>query len=67
MASWKAWAIMASPIQLSLPALEISSLYNPFSSRFPFPVASHRYNVYRFSDLHITPSFYHLATMYVYK
>ena len=56
MALWMAWAtiLMASPIQLiiSLPALEISSVYNPFSSRFPFPVAFHRCNVYRFNGLH---------------
>ena len=39
MASWMAWATMVSPIQLSLPALEINSVYNPFSSTFPFTVA----------------------------
>ena len=52
MASWMAWATMASPIQLSLPALEISSIYNPFSSRFLFPIAFYRCNVYRFNGLH---------------
>ena len=43
---------MASPIQLSLPAFEISSIYNPFYSRFLFPVAFHRCNVYRSNGLH---------------
>ena len=56
MALWQmAWATMASPIQLSLPALEISRVYNPFSSTFPFPVAFHRCNVYRFNGLHAIP------------
>ena len=55
MTLWMAWATMASPIQLSLPAFEISSIYNPFSSRFPFPAAFHRYNVYRFNGLHNIP------------
>ena len=32
--------------------LEISSAYNPFSSRFPFPVAIHRRNVWRVNGLH---------------
>ena len=37
MASWQmAWATVASPIQLSLPALEISSVYNPFPLDFRF-------------------------------
>ena len=35
--------------------LEISSAYNPFSSRFPFPVAIHRRNVYRVNGLHNIP------------
>ena len=52
MASWMACETMASLIQLSLPALEISSIYNPFSSRFPFLVAFHHCNVYRFNGLH---------------
>ena len=52
MASWMAWATMASPIQLSFLALEISSIYNPFLSRFPFPIAFHHCNVYRFNGLH---------------
>ena len=55
MASWMAWSTMASPIQLSLPALEISSVYNTFSSRFPFPVAFHRCSFYRFTGLHTIP------------
>ena len=55
MASWIACTIMALLIQLSLPALEISSVYNPFSSRFPFPVVFHRCNVYRFNGLHTIP------------
>ena len=50
-----AWATIALPIQLSLPALEISSVYNPFSSRFLFPVAFHRCNVDRFNGLHTIP------------
>ena len=54
MASWKAWETMASSIQLSLAALENSNLYNPFSSRFPFPVVFHRCNVYRFDGVHTT-------------
>ena len=41
MALWMVWATMASPIQLPLPALEISGVYKPFSSRFTFPVAFH--------------------------
>ena len=32
--------------------LEISSAYNPFSSRFPFPVAVHHCNGYRVNGLH---------------
>ena len=32
--------------------LEISSAYNPFSSRFPFPVAIHCHNLYRVDHLH---------------
>ena len=32
--------------------LEISSTYNPFISRFPFPVAVHRCSIYRFNGLH---------------
>ena len=68
MASWIAWATMASPIQLSLPALEISSVYNPSSSEFSFPVAFHRCNVYKFNGLHnIESPFYHLATMHMCK
>ena len=55
MALWKAWETMASSIQLSLPALENSNLYNPFSSRFPFPVIFDRCNVYRFNGVHTTP------------
>ena len=47
--------MMASPIQLYLPALEISSIYNPFYCRFPFPVAFHHCNVYRSSGLHAIP------------
>ena len=35
--------------------LEISSAYNPFSSRFPFPVAIHRRNVCRVNSLHNIP------------
>ena len=35
--------------------LEISSTYNPFSSRFPFPVAIHRCNVCRVNGLHNIP------------
>ena len=37
--------------------LEISSAYNPFSSKFPFPVAIHRHNVCRVNGLHNIPSF----------
>ena len=55
MALWMAWATMASPIELSFLALEISRVYNPFSSRFPFPLAFHRCNIYRFNGLHNTP------------
>ena len=55
MALWMAWATMASPIQLSLPALEISSIYNPFSSKLLFPVAFHPCNLYRFNGLHTIP------------
>ena len=50
-----AWATMASAIHLSPPALEISRVYNPFSSRFPFPVEFHCCNVYRFNGLHTIP------------
>ena len=46
---------VALPIQLSLPALEISSVYNPFCPRFPFPVAFHHCNVYSFNGLHTIP------------
>ena len=35
--------------------LEISSAYNPFSSRFSFPVAIHRCNVCRVNGLHNIP------------
>ena len=35
--------------------LEISSAYNPFSSRFPFPAAIHHHNVYRVNGLHNIP------------
>ena len=35
--------------------LEISSAYNPFSSRFPFPVVIHRRNVCRVNGLHNIP------------
>ena len=55
MALWMAWATMASPIELSFPALEISRVYNPFSSRFPFPLAFHLCNIYRFNGLHNIP------------
>ena len=55
MASWMAWAIMASPIQLPLPAFEISNIYNPFPSRFPFPFAFHHCNVCRLNGLHTIP------------
>ena len=55
MASWMAWGTMASSIQLSLPALEIRSVHNPFSSRFSFPVAFHCCIVYRFTGLHTIP------------
>ena len=41
---------MASAIQLSLPALEVSN-----SSRFPFPNGFHRCNIYRFNGLHTIP------------
>ena len=49
------WATMASLIQLPLPVLQISSVYNPFSSRFSFPVAFHHCNVYRFNGEHTIP------------
>ena len=55
MASWMASAIMASPIKLPLPAFEISNVYNPFSSRFPFPSAFHHRNVCRLNGLHTIP------------
>ena len=55
MTLWMAWATVALPIQLSLPALEISSIYNPFSSRFPFPVAFNRCNIYWFNGLLTIP------------
>ena len=61
MASWMAWTIMASLIQLSLPALEISSVCNPLSSRFLFPVAFHRCNFYRFNGLYTIRSFLPLS------
>ena len=32
--------------------LEISSAYDPFSSKFPFPVTVHRRNVCRVNGLH---------------
>ena len=35
--------------------LEISSAYNPFSSRSPFPVAIHSRNVCRVNGLHNIP------------
>ena len=35
--------------------LEISSAYNPFSSRFPFPVVIHLHSVCRINDLHNIP------------
>ena len=35
--------------------LEISSAYNPFSSRFPFPVAIDRHNVCMVNGLHNIP------------
>ena len=35
--------------------LEISIAYNPFSSRFPFPVAVHHCNAYRVNGLHTIP------------
>ena len=35
--------------------LEISSIYNPFSSRFLFPVIFHHCTVYRFNSLHDIP------------
>ena len=35
--------------------LEISSTYNPFSSRFPFRAAFHRRNVCRVNGLHNIP------------
>ena len=35
--------------------LEISSAYNPFSSRFRFPVTIHRCNVCRVNGLHNIP------------
>ena len=35
--------------------LEISSAYNPFSSRFPFPIAIHHRNLCRVNSLHNTP------------
>ena len=38
-----------------LDLLEISSTYNPFSSRFPFPVAIHCHNVCRVNGLHNIP------------
>ena len=55
MALWMAWATMACLIQLPLPALKICSVYNPFPSRFPFPVTFHCCNVYRFNSLHTIP------------
>ena len=55
MASWAAWATMGLAIHLSLSVLEISRVYNPFSSRFPFPVEFHCCDVYRFNSLHTTP------------
>ena len=35
--------------------LQISSIYNPFSSRFSFPVAFHHCNIYRLNGLHNKP------------
>ena len=64
---WMAWATMASPIQLFLPALEISSIYNSFSPRFPFPVVIHRHNVCRVKVCIIYHPFNHLVTMHVCK
>ena len=49
------WATMASLIQLSLPVLQISSVYNPFSSRFSFRVAFHHCSVDRFNGEHTIP------------
>ena len=43
--------------------LEISSAYNPFSSRYPFPVAMFA-GLTAFIIYHL---FYHLAAMHVYK
>ena len=50
------WMAQATIIQLSLPAHKLrSSIYNPFSSRFLFPVAFHCGNIYRFNGLHNKP------------
>ena len=67
MASWMAWETMASPIELSLPALEISSVYNPFSSRFLFLL---HFIIAMFTGLMACipyHPFYHLVTMHVCK
>ena len=45
--------------------LKISSTHNPFSSRFPFPVAVHHCNFYRVSSLHNLLPLFHLVTMHV--
>ena len=50
--------------------LEISNAFNPFSSRFPFPVATNRHNVCTVNGLHnrrLYRPFYHLATMHMCK
>ena len=56
MASWMAWATMASPIQLPLPALKlvVYIIYFPLDFCFlsHFIVAIY---VYRFNGLHIIP------------
>ena len=67
MASWMTWAIMASPIQLSLPALEISIVVYTIHFLLDFCFLSH-FIVAMFTDLMdcITYCpFYHLATMHV--
>ena len=46
--------------------LEISSAYNPFSSRFPFPTAFHCREMFAGLTAYIIyHSFYHLVTMHV--
>ena len=47
--------------------LKISSAYNSFSSRFPFPVAVHRCNAYRVSGLHNILPLLPSVTMHVCK